>query len=218
MSRHAVYLPGYIYWSASWSLFAHKDIFVSLSDTNMAADRWVPGSNATAPQVSNGERLDSNRFNLYDELCVLIASRRCATFEARTRRWRHTLPFRTSPAQWTLALGILRVHINIEQIHYAGGQSTNHVTELIPFYLVAGHAFNWLLCAVRTRLWDWITWHRQPQRRPLYNDRADPLPSVLPTGEALGVVLNNLNYFTRFLVKTRQPFVHHRAVSEVRAA
>lgn len=60
-------------------------------------------------------------------------------------------------------------------------------------------------------------------KAPLYNDRADPLPTVLPTGEALGVAVNNLDYFTLFLVKMtlvseRQPLVYHPALSEVRAA
>lgn len=53
--------------------------------------------------------------------------------------------------------------------------TTTQSTELIPFYLVAGRAFNWLLRVARTRLWDWITWPQQPQRQRLYNDHAGSL-------------------------------------------
>lgn len=87
-------------------------------------------------------------------------------------------------------------------------QSTTQSTELIPLYLVAGHAFNWLLCVVRTRLWDWITWHQQPQRQPLYNDHADSLQEHDTVAfsathkRGRGAVVNNSNYFTLFQVNT----------------
>lgn len=87
-------------------------------------------------------------------------------------------------------------------------QSTTQSTELIPLYLVAGHAFNWLLCVVRTRLWDWITWHQQPQRQPLYNDHADSLQEhdtvAFSATHKRGrkAVVNNSNYFTLFQVNT----------------
>lgn len=93
-----MYLPGYIYCSASWSLFAHQDIFVSLSNANMAAkhaNRWGLGSNAMASYASNGQGVNFNLFNLHDELLLLIVARRC-TLEARTSSHRSSW---TSPAQ-----------------------------------------------------------------------------------------------------------------------
>lgn len=205
---HAVYLPGYIYWRASCSLFAHEHIFVSLSDTNMAtkqANHEFYLRNVIASQVSISLNIIFNPFNLYNELSFNCMPPLCSVQGSDTLRhhWHQILTSQQLDFSCSVNSGIRDspVHINIEQIHNAGRQSTNHVTELIPFYLVAGHAFNWLLCAVRTRLWDWITWHRQPQRHPLYNDHADSLPSVLPTGEAMGVVVNNSKYFTLFLVK-----------------
>lgn len=80
--------------------------------------------------------------------------------------------------------------------------STTQSTELIPFYLVAGHAFNWLLCVVRTRLWDWITFrHQQPQRQRLYNDHVDSWQehdTVAFIEKGRIAVVNNLDYFTLF--------------------
>lgn len=84
--------------------------------------------------------------------------------------------------------------------------STVQSTELIPFYLVAGHAFNWLLCAVRTKLWDWITFrHQQPQRQCLYNDHSDSLQehdAVAFTEGSSRAVVNNSDCFTLVQVNT----------------